>query len=287
LIDKAIEQKIQKVSEILKNKKVIVAFSGGVDSTLILLFSIKFSANVIPVFFNGPIFSNEDFEIANHLCKLLKIQLEVLDVNPLEVMEFKDNPPDRCYYCKKYTMSALSGIQKEYNYDMVIEGTNATEIKGHRPGFKALKELDIESPLLVAEFTKDEIRKTIGYIKDNIKAFLGESVDSIDLHKILNFIQNRPSNPCLCSRIEYNIPIEMNTLKMIEKAESFLKSTFKIEIVRVRYHNVLLARIEIEKDKLPILLIQDNIKKITDYFKSIGFKYITFDLEGFRSGSFN
>lgn len=286
-MDKELVEKIDKVQELLKNKKVIVALSGGVDSTLVLLFAIKFSSNVIPVFFNGPIFTQEDFHTANHLCKLLKIQLEILDVNPLEVEEFRKNPPDRCYFCKKFIMSALSNIKNEYNYDMVIEGTNATEVKGHRPGYQALKELGIISPLLIGEFEKPEIRKLIGYIKDHLKDFLGVYFDQMELHNLLEYIENKPSNPCLCSRIEYNIPIDRDILKMIEKAEHYLKSTFKIEPLRVRYHKHNLARIEIEKDKFPIFMDNNNSAKISEFFREIGFKYITIDLDGFRSGSLN
>lgn len=287
LIQKDLAEKIDKVQEILKSKKVIVALSGGVDSTLVLLFAIKFASNVIPVFFNGPIFTQEDFNTANHLCKLLKIQLEVLDVNPIEVEEFRKNPPNRCYFCKKYIMSALSNIKNEYNYDMVIEGTNATEITGHRPGYQALKELGIISPLLIAKFEKAEIRKLIGYIKDNLNTFIGPSFELNELHNLLEYIQNKPSNPCLCSRIEYNIPIDRDILKMIEKAEHYLKSTFKIALLRVRYHNNNLARIEIEKDKFAIFMDINNSQKISQNLREIGFKYITIDLDGFRSGSFN
>ncbi|MCP4762647.1 MAG: hypothetical protein GY870_12780, partial [archaeon] len=218
------ETKLSTLSNTFKKKKVLIALSGGVDSTLVLLCAMKYAQKIIPVFFKAPIMSNYELDETSELCLALKIQLEVVDINPIENPEFKINPINRCYICKKMIMGALLNIKKELQYDEIAEGTNLSEIENgkHRPGYQALKELDILSPLIIAKFQKKDIRELIGIIKDNISEFLGEEYNSENLRNILNDIQKKPSNPCLCSRVEYNIPIDQRILQRIDEAEFFL-----------------------------------------------------------------
>ncbi|MHA1727469.1 MAG: ATP-dependent sacrificial sulfur transferase LarE [Promethearchaeota archaeon] len=276
---------------VFKGKKVLVAFSGGVDSTLVLLISLKYAVKVIPVFINSPIFSKSELEFAGDVCSAFNIQLQIIDLNPLEDTNFKSNPPDRCYFCKKMIMDSLVGIKTEMNFDNVVEGTNISEIEDEklRPGYRALKEFGVVSPLIEGNFQKDEVRSFLGYINENLDEFFGEkySKNKKKIHSILNIIKKKPPSPCLCSRIEYNLPITPKILKKIEEAEFFLKKTFNLADCRVRFHQNSLVRIELIPKDFDKIITLKNYNVIIKKFKELGFKYITLDLEGLRSGSLN
>jgi len=282
-----IEHKISKLSQFLTNKKVIVAFSGGVDSTLLLLLAWKFSLKVIPVFFFGPIFTKEELNRASEFCKILKIQLEIIDFNPLKENEFRINPPNRCYFCKKYIMKGLLQVQRELRYDIIVEGTNNTDLEHTRPGFDALQELGIVSPYVSCGISKSDIILCIEHIISHPEWIIG-SQTLISVNKMTEFLKNiikLPSNPCLCSRIDYGVEITQKDLERINLAEKFLRDTFHIPIVRVRLHAHNLARIEILPGQINNILTPETSHRIVENFKDLGFTFVTVDLEGFRSGS--
>ncbi len=280
-------EKIPKIAEVLIGKKVIVAFSGGIDSTLLLLFALKFSSKVIPVFFYGPMFTKEELNRATDMCKILKIQLEIMDFNPLNDQNFRSNPENRCYFCKKNIMQALMQIQKEVGYDIIVEGTNATDLKGSRQGYQALQEMGVLSPLLLADFSKEEILEMVKYIISHPE-WITDSQVSISYVDFIQFLKKTiqiPSSPCLCSRIDYGIEITEDMLYQIYKAESFLQNEFNLRTLRVRLHPNNLARIEVPHYQIINILTPEALKMITVELKKLGFSYITLDLEGFRSGS--
>lgn len=281
--------KLKIIKNLMHNKKVLVAISGGVDSTLVLLLAIKYAEKVIPVFFHGPIFSKYEMGLARELCLALKIQLEIVEINPLKNLEFKSNPLNRCYICKKLIMGNMVKIREEIEFDEIIEGTNVSDIKNEieRPGYRALKELKIKSPLIDGNFKKEEIRELLGYIGENLYDFLSKEFISEELAPLLDSIKQKPSNPCLCSRIEFHLAIDTGMLEKVDEAEHFLKTTFNLKTCRVRIHRNLLARIEVPNEKLNEISNSKAFKTIIEKFKNLGFKYVTLDLEGFRSGSLN
>lgn len=282
-----IEVKLDRIFEILKGKKVLLAFSGGMDSSFLLLAAQKYANKVTPVFFSGPIFSKEEKEDAKKFCSTFGIPLQIKEMDPLSDSNFKANPPDRCYYCKKLIMVGMNKLKNEKGYDFIIEGTNRSDISGHRPGYQALKELEILSPLLDAGFTKDDIREGIQFIKKNLNQFFSSNLNNEKVSNVLGELSRKPANPCLCSRMEYGMPIDEENLRRIEEAEFFLKNEFNIKILRVRLHSNLQARIEVLEKDLSKIIMEENRKRIINKFKALGFRYISLDLEGFRSGSLN
>ncbi len=282
-----LNEKILKLGEILTNKKTIVAFSGGIDSTILLLLALKYSTRIIPVFFYGPMFTKEELNRAAELCKILKIQLEIMDFNPLTEKDFQTNPPNRCYYCKKFIMKALLQVQKEVGYDIIIEGTNVSDLKGSRPGYQALQEMGILSPYIYSKISKSEIQEICKYIINHPEWIIGTttSISPLEIEEFLKKTIQLPSSPCLCSRIDYGIDITKEDLIRIHKAEQFLKEKYNLHTLRVRLHSHNLARIEIPQYQIINILIPETIKQIITKFQELGFSYITLDLEGFRSGS--
>jgi uncharacterized protein len=158
-------------------------------------------------------------------------------------------------------------LQKKKDYDIIIEGTNTSELDEHRPGFDAIQELGIKTPYVDFDINKEDIRRLCRYFE------LGSC--------------DKPPNACFASRIEYNIPIKKGIIKKVRKAENFLKSYFNLSQVRVRYHQGDLARIEFLLDDLFEIFNQKNIDLIRTKLNKLGFKFITIDLHGYISGSMN
>lgn len=244
--------------------KVAVAFSGGIDSSFLLkICSDVLGKNCIAITINTPAHTLQEIKQTRSIAKSLNIHHLISDIEINEIPEFNDNTKMRCYYCKKYMFSKIKYRAGLANINNIFDGSNYDDIHDYRPGMSALKELGVHSPLILAKLTKKEIRK-------------------ISKHMHLSY-WDKPSNPCLASRIPYGNKITKIRLKQIEKAETILQS-IGLEYVRVRHHNNL-ARIEVEKDNLSIIL--NNASEIVRKFKDIGFTYVTLDLQGYRMGSLN
>ncbi len=215
------------------------------------------------------------------------IQLEIMDYNPLNENEFRTNPNNRCYHCKKFIMKALLTVQKEVGYDIVVEGTNTSDLKGSRPGYQALQEMGVLSPYVVSGFSKTEILDMLKFIINHPEWLLDSEskVSPVDLIQFLRKIIQLPSNPCLCSRIAYGVEITEKKLNQIYEAEKFLHQSFNLRTLRVRLHSNNLIRIEVPQYQIINILTPESIKLITNTLKKLGFSYVTLDLEGFRSGS--
>lgn len=263
-MDKTLERKINKVHEILRGKKVLIAFSGGVDSSTISTLANDVSDRVLAVTVNSQLITQEEIENAKKTANKLGIEWQVINLDILSNENFIENPPDRCYYCKKEIMNELLTIAKKEGLDLIIDGTNADDLEDHRPGHVALLELNIRSPLAEAGIRKNEIR---------------EIAKSRDLN-----VWNRPSLACLASRIPYGKKITEEKLKIIEKAEKVIKHKAHVKVVRVRCYEDL-AKIEIGKNEMKNILSEETMDEITNYLKQLGFKYVTLDLEGYRSGA--
>ena len=244
--------------------KVAVAFSSGVDSTLLLKTAHDILGdNAIAITAKAPCFMKSETLEAEEFCKEESIRQITIDFNPLEIEEFRSNIKNRCYFCKKALFTEIRKIAKENGFDFVLDGTNFDDLSDFRPGRKALEELEIISPLLECKLTKADIRS------------LSEAMG------LPTF--NKPSYACLASRIAYNEEITKEKLSMIEKAEAKLHSLGFIQS-RVRMHGSL-ARIEVNKEDFPSLI--EHSEEIDSYLKSLGFSYVSMDLEGYKTGKMN
>lgn len=257
-------KKLQKLKKILYSYPgAVVAFSGGVDSSLLLkLAKDVLKQKVIAVTATSPLYPDSEIKLAEKIASMLKIKHLIIHSDELENPDFIKNPRNRCYHCKMELFKKLRAVAKKYGY-VVLEGSNYTDLNDFRPGFVAAKRLDVRSPLLEAKLTKTEVRELA-------KRF-----------KLPNW--NKPSMACLASRIPYGQKIDKKILKRIERGEAFLRN-LNFSQCRVRDYFPI-ARIEILENEFKKIFI--NKKKIVRYFNRLGYKYITLDLEGYRTGSMN
>ena len=242
-----------------------IAFSGGVDSTFLLKVAHDvLGENAIAISAGSVLSPRRETEAATSFCRNEGIRHFTFQTDPLKIPGFKNNPENRCYICKKEIFSEIKSLASENGISTVCDGSNADDTGDYRPGMQAIRELGIKSPLLECGLTKNEIR------------ILSKEMDLP--------CWNKPSAACLASRFVYGEEITEKKLKMVEKAEDFLREK-GFSQQRVRIHGENLARIEIEKNDFDkILAIKDEMNS---FFKELGFVYTTLDLTGFRSGSMN
>ncbi|MBV7271781.1 ATP-dependent sacrificial sulfur transferase LarE [Clostridium sp. PL3] len=244
--------------------KVILAFSGGVDSTFLLKVAKEaLQDNVKAVTILSPYIPKWEIAEAKELVKELGVQHEIIEAPIIDSIRY--NPEDRCYLCKTAVFSMILSIAKEQGYNYVIDGTNFDDTKDYRPGLRALKELEVKSPLLECKLTKAEIR-----------AFSKE----LNLNT-----WNKPPYACLLTRIPYGVELKEEYFRKIESAERYMMS-IGFRAVRVRCHGDL-ARIEVNRSDRSKLFNEELLDTISKNIKEIGFKYVSLDLEGYRVGSFN
>lgn len=255
-----------KLENILKQfKSILVAYSGGVDSTFLLKSAkdILGTNNVLAVIAKSETYPEHEYKFAVSFCRKNKIRYKVIITKELNNPNFASNPKNRCYYCKSELFSKLAKIAKEEGLNYVCDGSNYDDLSDFRPGSKAKEELGVKSPLQEAGLTKDDIRK---------------------LSKKLKLpTWNKPSFACLSSRFPYGDEITNQKLRQIDKAEAYLRG-LGFKQLRVRHHGEI-ARIELEPKSMPKAL---KIKeKISKKLKNLGFTYITLDLLGYRTGAMN
>lgn len=258
----------EKYNELIKYLKslgrVVLAFSGGVDSTFLLKASKEaLGNNIKAVTILSPYIPKWEIKEAQELVKKLEVEHQIIEAPIIDSIRF--NPENRCYLCKNAVFNMILSAAKKQGYDYVIDGTNYDDIKDYRPGLKALKELDIKSPLLKCKLTKEEIRS---YSKE-----LGLST------------WNKPPYACLLTRIPYGSELKEEYFEKIENAEKYMMS-IGFRAIRVRCHGDL-ARIEVNKSDRNKLFDEKLLDIISQKIKGFGFKYVTLDLEGYRMGSFN
>ena len=264
LQDEVYEKEAQLIKRIKSFNKVLVAFSGGVDSTYLLAVAHQaLGQNCKAVFARGPMISSQEEKEALALVEHYNFPLEVINIDVLAIEEFRENLPNRCYFCKKKLFESFLDLNQRLNNSTIIEGTNASDASDYRPGRIALQELGIISPLLEVGLTKADIRVLSG--RRNLPTW------------------NKPSMACLASRVPYGDSITAELLQRIAQAEAILHQKGFIEC-RVRVHGDI-ARIEIPKDDF-LKFIQEG-SEITIPFLTLGFRFITLDLSGLRSGSLN
>lgn len=244
---------------------VMVAFSGGVDSTLLLKCAAEALGreNVVAVTASSDTLKPEDLERAKGLAHLIGVRHIVIGTSEMEDPEYVANTPDRCYLCKKLRFSMLAHLKDEMGIAYIADGANADDEGDYRPGMRALAELGIRSPLREAGLRKAEVREAA-------KAF---GLPNWDL----------PSQACLASRFPYGTKLTPERLKQVYESEKLVNS-LGVRQVRVRYHGDV-ARIEVPAGDIGLLV--KHREEVVEGLKKIGFIYVTLDLQGFRSGSLN
>lgn len=264
---RSIEKKYGKLKNILSEmESVLVAYSGGVDSAFLLKTARDLLGDrVLAAIADSALLPSGEKAAAVALAKQMDVACFVFENPCLSVKKFLKNPPDRCYWCKKALLTGLKKIAVDKGLSMVIEGSNLDDRKDFRPGFRAVKELGIASPLDAAGLTKKDIR------------FLSREagLETWDL----------PASPCLATRIPYHTPIDLTAVRRIDRAEQFLRKN-GVAPVRVRHHGDT-ARIETHPEFFPMLTETDFRQKINAAFKRLGYLYISLDLGGYAMGSMN
>jgi len=258
--------KLENLRKILKDLgSVVVAYSGGLDSTFLLKVALDVLGkdNVLAVTARSETYPVSEFNEARALAKKLGSRHLVINTCELNIKGFRDNPVNRCYYCKKELFKKLISIKNRYKLSAVLDGTNYDDLKDIRHGRKAAKELGIKSPLLDAKIGKSDIRKHSKRLKLST--------------------WDKPSFACLASRFPFHDTINAKDLTRIDEAELYLRK-LGFKQVRLRLHKDI-ARLEIYKTDFDRVLDQKNREDLIKKLKRLGFKYITLDLEGYRTGS--
>ena len=262
-----LDYKENKLIEILKGLgNCAIAFSGGTDSTLLLYYLSKLKINSKAYTFHSYLYPEDELTEAVETAKNLGISHEVIKIDPLNDIEnIKNNPKERCYICKKYMFSRLILKAKNDGVQHIIEGSNFDDRSDFRPGKKAVDELNILSPLDMAELTKNEIRSLL---------------------KKAGLNYTKPSFACYFSRFPYNKKITKSMINIISKCETFIHN-LGLNSVRVRYHDNI-ARLEVNQQHMNEIILNKKLKEcIIKHIKEQGFLFVVLDLEEYKTGSMN
>lgn len=263
-----LEEKYDQFRTILYDlESVAVAFSAGVDSTLVLKVALDTlgPGNVVAVTGRSDSLARAEFEEAGAIAARLGAEHVILDTDEFDNPNYLSNPTNRCYFCKTTLYTHLQRFIAERGLKAVVNGINADDLGDYRPGIEAAREHGVRCPAAEAGLTKADIRE--------LSLQLG----------LTTF--DKPASPCLSSRVQYGEQITPQKLRMIEAGEAFLHE-MGLRQCRVRHHDSL-ARIEVPAESIPVLADPAQAARIDAYFRSLGYQYVTLDLRGFRSGSMN
>jgi uncharacterized protein len=264
----AIDEKYARLKELLGEMgSVVIGYSGGVDSTLLLkVASQVLGQNALAVIGQSETYPSKEFEEAVALAKQMGARFEVVRTEETDVLKFKENPPDRCYFCKTELFSKLQEIAEREKIPWIADGTITDDLGDFRPGMRARNEQQVRSPLLEAELSKAEVREISRHL---------------DLPT-----WDKPAFACLSSRFPYGIGITKENLVRVDAAETFLRER-GFRFFRVRFHDTSTARIEVGQQELARLVAEPLRQELVGHLKSLGFTYVTLDLQGYRTGSMN
>jgi pyridinium-3,5-biscarboxylic acid mononucleotide sulfurtransferase len=256
------------LKKILKKMgKVAISYSGGVDSTLVLRVAADvLKDSVIALTARSDTTPQEEYADAVTFSRQIGVRHIVVETHEMLIPEFVQNPPDRCYICKKHRFEALMTIASQHGFTTIADGENADDGKDYRPGSLAARELGVRSPLCEAGLTKDRVR--------NLSKMLGLST------------WNKPALACLASRIPYFSPITPEKLRQIDEAETFIRGLGSITQVRVRHFGDT-ARIEMDLNGMTRMMTRSLREQLISFLKQLGFVHVLLDLEGYKMGNLN
>jgi uncharacterized protein len=264
-----LDRKVDRMREILRHlQSVAVAFSAGVDSTLVLKVAIDTLGPkcVVAVTGRSDSLARAEFDDACRLADAVGAEHVIIDTDEFDNPSYTANPQNRCYFCKTTLYAHLERFVARRGIKAIVNGTNADDLGDFRPGNAAAHEHNVRAPAAEAGLTKDDVR---------------------ELSKRLGLpTHDKPASPCLSSRVPYGEEVTPEKLRMIEAAEAFLRDELGIRECRVRHHDNL-ARIEVSPEFIPTLARPENAARLNQCFRSLGYNYVTLDLLGFRSGSMN
>ncbi len=248
--------------------RVVIAFSGGVDSAVVACAAYRICGDqALAVTANSPSLAGGELENAVAIAQLIGIRHRVIETHEFATAGYIQNAGNRCYFCKTELYTRIEELIPEHEFDTLVNGANADDVGDHRPGMIAASEHRVRSPLLEVGLTKAEVRA--------LAQEWGLPV------------WDKPASPCLSSRIAYGVEVTPERVARVDAAESWLRSRLGIRELRVRLEANDLARIELPLETLSRVLANGEAVPIAAHLKSLGFRYVTLDLEGFRSGSLN
>ena len=261
-----LNKRVYLVDILSKMDRVIIAYSGGVDSAFLAAVANEvLGNNALSVTAVSPSLAPSELEEAQSLAQDLGLNYRTINTNEIEREDYSANNPDRCFFCKDELYSHLIKFCGEENYSFVVNGTNVDDLGDYRPGLDAATQYGVRSPLVEANLEKNDIRV--------LSREMGLPT------------WDKPAQACLSSRIPYGTMVTVEALTTIAKAEKYLREK-GFKQLRVRHHENI-ARIEISADDFDVLTSEPLRTEVPSYFKSLGYSYVTLDLEGFRSGSLN
>lgn len=267
-MDELLQRKVKKLQGLLKSYgRVAVAFSAGVDSTLLLKAAKDYlgAERVLALTVQSAFVPAADIREAQEFCLAEGIHHQLVALEPLLYYDVRTNPADRCYFCKRLVFGKLRELAGAANIVHLLDGSNVDDLGDYRPGHKAVKKLGILSPLQEAGFTKKDVR--------DLSAELGLKTAT------------KPSAACLASRIPYGEELTEDKLRRVEAAENYLHGEGLTQL-RVRSHGDL-ARIELSPEDIEAFMSKGHYEKVAHKLRELGFAYVTLDLEGYRQGSLN
>ncbi len=262
-----VTEKLNQIQTIFQEmERALIAYSGGVDSTLIAKIAYDVLGNqAIAVTAISPSLLPEDLEEARIQAAAIGIQHQEIETQEMQNPNYTSNPVNRCYFCKSELHDTLKPLAQKWGYSYIVDGVNADDLKDYRPGIKAAKERGVRSPLAEVGLTKLEVR---------------------ELSKSLGLITwDKPAQPCLSSRFPYTEEITIAKLQRVGKAEIYLRKLGWSHL-RVR-SEADTARIELPPEQIQEFVLKTNLPKLVQTFQEFGFIYVTLDLEGYRSGKLN
>ena len=246
--------------------RVAVAFSGGVDSAVVAKAAVLACGDAaVAVTADSPSLAGGELANAAAVAAGIGIRHRVLHTREFASPDYLANAPDRCFHCKSELYGRLGDLLPDLGVDAVVNGANADDAGDHRPGMRAASDRGVRSPLLECGFTKTDVRALA-------KAWALP-------------VWDKPASPCLSSRIAYGVPVTEARVRRVDAAEAWLKSTFALRECRVRCEANELARVEVPRPALPAVAAE--AAAVSGELRRLGFRYVTLDLEGFRSGSLN